>query len=459
MCRLFRVPHVAWIAAFFLCGCSADYFRSETELHSDGRIDRAIFQPAQNTPPEARQDAAWSEVRMHERIAPDAWNGSIRDLPAGAVDPENANPLYFAAWGTFASPEAIPDTVRFSSPEGTQHAGLKRRYERNDCVFVVEHVWEETLENNVTLEGLRAAREELSALLIEYAGEALAIVHGPEFDSSAVLDWLRTDGTELFRRLTETVYDTWMSPGRPTERELMAKLEPIAAEYGIAMLDEPGLKQFAETKLRELLKKKDGSPIEEQKLEGILRGLQLREEAESCPHDKQGELQGLLGQYDARFGGKEAFTKHLLELLSRMVGLHAGFPFSSPRAFEYLMKVPGEVVETTGTLLSENEVRWKFDNTDVRPYGYVIRCRSLEAKPELELRVFGERRLDTREAMLRFVDMAGKDKLLRDALRASAAAGSAQPLRNLLRERSHQPPTEGQASPRAVHDLLLRPRR
>ena len=86
--------------ALLSCGCSADYYRAETRLHSDGQIDRAIYQPVESIPEKARRAKLWKETRKVKKVEDSAWTGQIADLP-GWTDGGDAP--YFAGWNRFAS--------------------------------------------------------------------------------------------------------------------------------------------------------------------------------------------------------------------------------------------------------------------------------------------------------------------------------------------------------------------
>src|SRR5687767_4423973 len=97
-----------WLGAVvglpLLLGCGEQHFRAETVWRADGRVERAVYQPAQFFPEAAR--SGWAQIQPAGETPADAFVGRISDVPAAAGDAP-----YFAASGTFLSPAQIPDHV------------------------------------------------------------------------------------------------------------------------------------------------------------------------------------------------------------------------------------------------------------------------------------------------------------------------------------------------------------
>src|SRR5207253_292709 len=112
---------------------------------------------------------------------------------------------YFAAWGTFKTVKDLPDNVLVKAPEksGVPDGKLVREHARNDCVFVVEHVWRETLTDVVTLEDMRKARDELADLVIGVYAEAFDEAVGKDYDAADLAKWFRTEGKTWAAELTD----------------------------------------------------------------------------------------------------------------------------------------------------------------------------------------------------------------------------------------------------------------
>ena len=66
--RSWLVPGLA-ACALFASGCGQKLYRAETTLEADGRVSRAVYQPADDTPADARQADVWSQVTYAAEIS------------------------------------------------------------------------------------------------------------------------------------------------------------------------------------------------------------------------------------------------------------------------------------------------------------------------------------------------------------------------------------------------------
>ena len=79
-------PNGRWIAQWFVCsallgGCGEEIYRYETRLHSDGSLERAIYQPCSQTPEEAIKPVLWQAITFVEERPHESWDGPISKLP------------------------------------------------------------------------------------------------------------------------------------------------------------------------------------------------------------------------------------------------------------------------------------------------------------------------------------------------------------------------------------------
>ena len=158
-----------------LTGCPTNQYSSKSTLFSDGRMERSIYQPVDETPRRRKRRKLWQskEVVKHK----------------GGRD-------YIKASGTFAAVKDVPDTL--SVQRRTENkllsalmpAGkLKRLYEKNDYVFVTEHRWTETLTDTVTITSLRQGREELAVLALDLGESVFNEVLGKDYDAAELFKW------------------------------------------------------------------------------------------------------------------------------------------------------------------------------------------------------------------------------------------------------------------------------
>src|SRR5262249_9633945 len=118
--HLWRVLMAALVLSSTLSlGCPSSTYRSETVLHDDGSLDRAIYQPAGETPDAARKANLWQQITYAPN--PDAlkkanFMGAITDLPIREAGQETP---YFAAWNKFKSAKDVPEYYVQKAPPKT----------------------------------------------------------------------------------------------------------------------------------------------------------------------------------------------------------------------------------------------------------------------------------------------------------------------------------------------------
>jgi hypothetical protein len=413
------------LLALLSAGCQQVY-RSETVLHPDGSVERAIYQEAKDTPAEAQNPRLWKQTTFApkpEDLDKQGYVGPIAHLP---IHPAGKDLPYFAAWGEFKTVKEIPDHVVFSAPEGSglSSGKLVRAYTRNDYLFVVEHRWRETLTDMVTLADMRRARDELADLVIDVLWDAFSAAVGDDYDASTLFQSLRGEGKTWLVELTDSLFvhcATHKTPG--TDLALLDGLADICARHG-------------------LLLKKDGKLLEDEAAGKAIDDFVLGRLCSTVRHKASGKavdrdtaaawwheffnnapktppplLKPALEKVIAtKYGGKEAFEQRAGLLLARVFGLHITDGLFHNQQFAYTLTVPGEVVETNARLLATNRVRWEFNAWEAYPLGFDMVCRSVEVRPEAQKELLRGQPLKSREAVLQFVDLATSLPGLGDAL-------------------------------------------
>jgi len=128
-----------------------------------------------------------------------------------------------------------------------------------------------------------------------------------------------------------------------------------------------------------------------------------------------------------KHGGQEVFDKRLTSLRERILGLYG--PYSQPDQFDYRMTMSGRIVETNGTLDDNATVTWSFNGGEVFPFGYTMRCRSLEIKDALQKKLLGGTPLAGRKSLQAYIAIMADDDDLRGVLRDCVKKGNLNPLR------------------------------
>ncbi|REK17191.1 MAG: hypothetical protein DWQ37_06900 [Planctomycetota bacterium] len=429
-------------ATLFLSGCEARIFRAETVIHDDGSLERAVYQPADETPDDVQQADLWQQITYSERADHDKFTGPISELPYAAKDKDHP---YFAAWGTFASAEKLPRTFVRKTPGKLPDAELRVDYEREDLVLVVEHRWQETLSDIVTLDDMRAAREQLAEVMIPLARKTFQDALGDEYDVTLLVQWIENTGKPWLFELSDVIFENAARHEMPNwdenERFRTAVLE-VCARYGLELRDDSGqpledeaLRRTMQTYVRDVLAKgirrRDGEPVSDETIEQVLGWLDMAEPGTETEHPTRFEEAGEKAVAEL-FGGPEAFEDAVKPLATRILGAYSDEILGPDRSFHYVLEMPGDIIETNGTLLSDRRVRWTFTGMQAYPFGHRMACRSLSVQRDLVRELCGADVLDDRAAALRFVNLVQSDDALREALAACVEQRSLQPLSDRL---------------------------
>jgi len=418
---------IGWMLVVGMCGCSADYYRAETRVHSDGSVDRAIYQPRKETPRKSRRVDVWKGTTAAERIEPGDWLGPIDELPTAKEDDKHP---YFVAWGSFKSADKIPAHYVRYSPDKSRHGRLVARSARKDLVFVTEHRWRETLTDIVTLDDMHIACRELARLAISHVDEVLAKGLGAETDHSRLITWLNGEGTRWFVELADVYFAAGARQQFTTDNEAVTKaFERVCARHGLNRLDEKSIADFAAAKLRKLLRRKDGTPVTDETIESILIWLTLKKVKNEQGKSKTSPLEDVSKEVvNRKHGGQEAFATKLGSLISRIWGVHGPYA-TSLQKFNYSLVMPGRIVETNGRLESDNRVRWLFGGGEAYPFGYHMTCRSLEPNVAAMKKLLGRQPLRSREFLLIYADIVAGDKPLLAVLKRCVKQNDMAPLK------------------------------
>ncbi len=437
MPRLHRAWMLCALAAVLVGGgCGQRSYRAETVLEADGRVSRAIYQPADDTPAEARNPRLWTAVTYAEEIQPDRWTGSIRDLPKAPMDKDHS---YFAAWGQFASPKKLPPTYIKSAPRGLPDGKLVVDYRREDYGLVVGYRWKETLTDIVTLDDMHRGRRQFLDVVIPLVHKCLEVGLGPEYDVDRLTEWFNTTGSDLFVEITDAFFEAGTRGQLPPGDGWKQTMADVCARYGMNLRDGQGqlldedrarrvVALFAGDVIRQRLKRRDGQPVPQTAVDDLLEWVNLKDYSQS-KNPRLARLDGLAQKVVAKqFGSQQKFEELMAPLGARMLGLYRVEILGPPRRFDYTLRMPGPIVETNGLLLADNRVRWKFEAVQAYPYGYAMECRALVPQLALQRELPGAAPFKSRQDMLAFVAAVEGDFRLGETLRQCVKQKSTEPL-------------------------------
>jgi len=415
-------------------------FRADTILHSDGSIERAIIQPRSSTPQQAQSLDVW--IGYQPDSALDQWPKNVPGFPK--KKDENT----IAIWGRFASVDQIPSY--FQSPtDRAQAATLQRSYTKTDLVFATQHRWKETLTDIVDLSDARVAAREAVHLWTEHGVEVFSERFGPDYDFSDILQWADTEGVTWFLEAYDALVQSSFQHGDERWPQFLPRLNKICESHGLKIRDASGralgderfssndgqvsqtFKTFVLEKLRTLIRRHDGGPVEQSVFDELISELEPGKVQVNGQPGPPSQLELAHDRVLARkYGGKEAgekqFESKLADLMLRVLGVH--LPTLGSREFRYSMRVPGFIIETNGQLKSVRDVLWIFNASLAFPAGYDMYCESVEPDAEAQRQLLGDEPLNDQASVVDYRNLVTEHPALLDILRQCREQNSMQPL-------------------------------
>jgi len=441
MTALERIPR-DWLPVLLLsvvcgAGCQGPVYRAETVLLSSGRINRAIFQPRNETPAEVRESGDWRRVTASAERPPKRWATAIADLPDKPADDQHP---YLVAVGTFSDADKVPMHFIAKAPDGVPDGRLTCEVSRTDYLFVVELHWLETLTDSVSLPDIPNACAELA----DFGGEVLTRLLerevGADYDVTSVREWARSDGRTWITSIALALYEAGLRKQMHDDARLEQRMGAVCAQAGLRLTDDSGQpldekrrSQAIEDFLRRWMKdhchpRGAGDP---DKIDALVNA--LLEKRPSADDERAAALESRIKREVEEIaieicGSKEALATRLWQLKTRIAGLYAPRLFNSQRRFHYSLKVPGRILSTNGERVSAGEVEWSFEDVDAFPLGYRMECRTLVADVDMQKRILGGRPLLTLESQREFIRLVTTDTELLSAVRACRQSNDLTPL-------------------------------
>jgi hypothetical protein len=437
-----------WMAMGWLfvstVGCTTEHW-VETEILPKGEVVRSIFQPFDGSPSIARDPRKWSRVgRARSSIVIDQL-GSISDIKIQGP-PKSGD--HFVAQGRFRSVEEIPEHFVMKPFQGAPlpDGRLVRAYTRNDLGFVIEHSWTETLTDSVSFDDMKSARTELFDLALGVLNDEFDSLFGKRYDTSKLVDWLKTEGRDWFAEATDTIFVEVAANGFfHTSDRIDDRLAVICARHGLVLRKDgrrlnsaaidKAILAFGIGVAQKLLRTRDGKPLTREEILALYE--KARSEAPKL--DEEDQNRARMKKFDAftfadfwicppqpsrlqvaaqnviegeKYGGREAFQKKFNSLANRVFGLYMVHTVDHPD-FRFDLRLPGEIVESNGSIIARDRTRWRFLSVEAYPFGYSMKCRSLELDAKM-MKLIKEQPLPDRDVMIRYVRLVqGEDSLIK----------------------------------------------
>lgn len=414
------------LGAVTLCfgGCSPPLlFQVETVVHSDGSCDRTIWQPEK-------------EMLPAEALTP-GWKAKWKSIKPVPIPPAFAREFqasdeqkYFTSQGSFRSPVEIPAHYHLVPAEcpSVGASELLRSYCREDFGFVVEHRWRETLTNIVTPARFLKARDEFLDRAFPLFIQGIEQVYGSKFDVKGLTRYLQEEGRRFLEEASIVYYQ--VAALHKKEEEQALAFAELAKRYGLDLFDPAGklvtgeqvnkpMLEFLRHRIALGIRHRDGSRLTESEIQSILRT------DDKSPFAKDWEAYGKRIEKEMKWDLKPC--------LVRMFGLY-GFPFTIftcqiPR-FAFSLRLPGELVETNGSIDAADRTSWKFSGDESFPDGYVMKARSFEIDFALQKKTLGKEVIADRFRAEAYLEILDDSPRLRETLREVRRSSSIQKLRD-----------------------------
>ncbi len=461
MTKLFRWPILALCLLGFSCvGCGPPAaFQIETIIHSDGSCDRTIWQPKGKFLPDQALKPEW---KARWKTVADA-----SGRPGGARSWASDDQLkYFIARGTFTNPREIPPHYHYADPE-VPDAGsseLERTYERKDFGFVVEYRWQEKLTNIVTLSGFVKGRDEVLDMLLPVYTDAIEKIFSKDYDVSRFVTFVRSD----VRRFLENVSIVWYDAavrgrilddrGRldsALKNRVFQEVErlgfdpKLVAQASTAAPDEQASSRAANALFSHLIvqhfRHRNGNAVTTDEADKLVAAI-------SKNLLYEGAIREQTKRMDDLFTGDD--KKRFKRALVRMMGLYASLSFlfsGGGPEYDFAIVLPGEIIESNGTRLRAGRTRWKFNSGETFPDGYDMKARSIWIDREGQQKVLGRVVIDDEAKAMEFIELAGGEGPVLDALGKLRQTGD----RNAFRQ-TNAPTFQEALRLRKLQDMLLK---
>jgi hypothetical protein len=372
--------------------------------------------------------------------------------PGGSAESDR----YVAARGSFPSPRDIPPHYRATDHDfpGAGASELLRAYRRTDYAFVVEHRWSETITDIVTLPGFVEARDKLLDILVPMALRFIEEEFGPGYDLSGLSAYIRRDVRRAMEEAFLVLYDAGVRRrlGRDPDHldpELVARLAALWRRIGFDPLDAGGklvadeeasrrIDEFLHRVILERVRHRDGSALERSEADAVIARARSDPKFFKADERQQERLKRFAGPLAVRVMGLYSFP---LAFLFRL----------SPR-YDFTLRLPGELVESSGSAFKDGRTRWRFTGTDIFPHGYEMKARSLVIDREGQKKALGRVAIDDEEKALEFLELVADDPPVLEAVRKLRETGD----RVVLDERNFQS-SERIERVKRLREMLLGP--
>lgn len=442
--RLSLLLLVALSALSACSGCAPDItWQSTTSIDNAGTTQRRILLTATAAEGQRQHHV---NLRTHLELPQEGY----------AVLEETSDRVH--VFGTFPTPQDVPPDFRKRTASTPRLAANSIVYRRLDCILFTLIEYEETFSDILDRDHAETALEGLIRYLQALSAATLHPVFGNGYDIRHWQHFTSFEAPAHLRRLYARIWDIQRAhkdaadpAARTAEYRTLFRNEATAQGLAlppdaVSWIDIPDatLTAFADRKLHEWFPPR--TPSTPPVTTATFRQTAVQRELLDALTAAGKPLPRLLGDLEAhlpRVGG--AF-------LPAVLNLHPGYPRFR---FTHHLRLPGQILQTNGTLNPDGTVSWRFTGYDIALAGKTLTAHARLSNPDAP-------RLPVPHA---FPVTAADDLLLRralytpdgtprsgvrDALLRSLEAGSLAPLQ------THRATTDTPDDAHALDALLLR---
>ncbi len=247
--------------------------------------------------------------------------------------------------------------------------------------------------------------------------------------SRRIWRFARTDCRRILEDASLLIYDERIlrrmeREGRGGDGNLLLRLATALKPIGLDLFDAKGnliddpmegnrrYQAFFQSVLLRYVKHRDGRALTPAEA-NLLVQRETRFQNEGGPHA------AVRVGIDERNKEDKQLENRVHSAMLRAFGLYVGFdfPFNTAPEYEFVLRLPGALVETNGVGSERGRTRWKFTSAQIFPDGYEMKARSLWIDRDAQRTALGRVAIDDEDGALEFIKLVGARGPLVEALR------------------------------------------
>ncbi|KAA3612822.1 MAG: hypothetical protein DWQ01_03730 [Planctomycetota bacterium] len=281
--------------------------------------------------------------------------------------------------GFFQNLAKAPPAFHFQDEALSRQSAHQAQFARQDWVLFTRCLYQERIQDVVDMDDIKAALDEFSQTALELASATFANLLGPGFEDTQLQSRMRGDLKDMLRELSFSLWRSLQDPALSDKPEvIVARALRIAGNAGFRYrtewfvdLLENGLESQGLVEVRRETARWLTGALQPKKKEGrrlVLPDLEVLmfEGAFQAAYQEQ---------MVKRFGSAEGAEQWWQRTQARIFGLFGNNP--DDITFVFRVKMPGQLLRSTGYLGRDGWTFLEFPAADVYPNGKGIHCESV----------------------------------------------------------------------------------